>query len=183
MMNSEYKPLFKWLTHYCWRLASDEPFQIWPLEALVRKSITYPYMDFQESTDINMDIYDFWMSVFNFPYKCGYPHWYPSRDIHTRAFCNWYPKTMNIHERISMFIWISVFNHPCFYGYPFGYHWISMGIHTLACYGFSIQGGVGVKSPQQHKILTTPQLDFIKTYNLKPLNTKFSHLPPGFSHL
>jgi len=31
-------------------------------------------MDFQKSTDINMDIHDFWMSVFNYPYKRGYPH-------------------------------------------------------------------------------------------------------------
>jgi len=33
-----------------------------------------------------------------------------------------------------------VFNYPCFYGYPFGYPWISMDIHVLTCYGFSIQG-------------------------------------------
>jgi len=31
----------------------------------------YPYVDFQKSTDINMDIPDFWMLVFNYPYKCG----------------------------------------------------------------------------------------------------------------
>jgi len=41
---------------------------------LVRESITHPYLDFQESTDINMDIQDFWMSVFNYQYKCRYPH-------------------------------------------------------------------------------------------------------------
>jgi len=35
--------------------------------ALVRESIEYPYMDFQKSTDINMDIHDFWMSVFKYP--------------------------------------------------------------------------------------------------------------------
>jgi len=28
----------------------------------------------------------------------------------------------------------------CFYEYPFGYPWISMDIHALICYGFSIQG-------------------------------------------
>ena len=28
------------------------------------------------------------------------------------------------------------------YGYPFGYPWISMDIHVLTCYGFSIQGGI-----------------------------------------
>jgi len=37
-------------------------------------------------------------------------------------------------------LWISVFNYPGFCGYPFGYSWISMGIHALTCYGFSIQG-------------------------------------------
>jgi len=44
------------------------------IETLVRKSITYPYMDFQKFTDINMVIHDFWTSVFNYPYKRGYPH-------------------------------------------------------------------------------------------------------------
>jgi len=43
-------------------------------KALVREFIANPCMDFQKSTDINMDIYDFWMSVFNYPYKRGYPH-------------------------------------------------------------------------------------------------------------
>jgi len=31
-------------------------------------------MDFQKFTDINMDIHDFWTSVFNYPCKCGYPY-------------------------------------------------------------------------------------------------------------
>jgi len=41
-----------------------------------------------------------------------------------------------------MFLWTSVFNYPCFdgYEYPFRYAWISMDIHALTCYGFSIQG-------------------------------------------
>jgi len=39
-----------------------------------RESIAYPYIDFQKFTDINMDIHDFWMSVFNYPYKYGYPY-------------------------------------------------------------------------------------------------------------
>jgi len=43
-------------------------------QSLVRESIANPYMDFQKSTDINMDIHDFWMSVFNYPYKRGFPH-------------------------------------------------------------------------------------------------------------
>ena len=33
------------------------------LLSLVRESIAYPHMDFKKSTDINMDIHDFWMSV------------------------------------------------------------------------------------------------------------------------
>jgi len=41
---------------------------------LVRESIANPCMDFQKFTDINMDIHDFRMSVFNYPYKRGYPH-------------------------------------------------------------------------------------------------------------
>jgi len=45
---------------------------------------------------------------------------------------------MDIHV-----LWISVFSYPCFYGYPFGYPWISIDIHVLTCYGFSIQGNEG----------------------------------------
>jgi len=37
---------------------------------LVRESIAYPFMEFQKSTDINMDIHYFFMSVFNYPYRC-----------------------------------------------------------------------------------------------------------------
>jgi len=46
-------------------------------------------MGFQKSTDINMDIHDFWMSVFNYPYKCGYLHRYPSRDIICKDILQW----------------------------------------------------------------------------------------------
>jgi len=42
---------------------------------------------------------------------------------------------MDIHV---LRIW--VFNYPCFYRYPFGYPWISVDIHELTCYGFSIPG-------------------------------------------
>ena len=80
-----------------------------------------------------MNIHDFWMSVFNYPYKCGYPHWYLSKNIHAMTLCNGYPSTINIYEWISMFLCISVFNYPCFYGYPFGYPWISLDIHALTC--------------------------------------------------
>ena len=34
---------------------------------LVRESMAYPCMDFQKSTDMNMDIHDFRMTVFNYP--------------------------------------------------------------------------------------------------------------------
>jgi len=44
---------------------------------LVREFIVNPCMDLQKSTDINMDIHDFWMSVLNYPYKRGCPQWYP----------------------------------------------------------------------------------------------------------
>ena len=44
------------------------------LETLVLESIAYPYMDFQKSTVIHMDIHDLGMSVFKSRYKCGYPH-------------------------------------------------------------------------------------------------------------
>ena len=70
---------------------NTKPFAEWTKEkfqkkqrALVRESIAYPCMDFQKSTDINMDIHDFCMTVFKYPYKCRYPHWYPSKDIHVK---------------------------------------------------------------------------------------------------
>jgi len=59
--------------------------------SLVRDSIANPWMDFQQSTDINMDSHDFWISASNYPYKRGYPHWYPSTDIHGRTFRNGFP--------------------------------------------------------------------------------------------
>jgi len=37
---------------------------------------------------------------------------------------------------------ISLFILTCFYRYPFGCLWISMDIHALTCYRFSIQGSV-----------------------------------------
>ena len=44
------------------------------LSSLVWESIAYPYTDFRKSKVIHMDIHDFWMSVFNSPYTCRYPH-------------------------------------------------------------------------------------------------------------
>jgi len=110
-------------------------------KSLVQKSIAYPYpyMGFQKSTDINMDIHEFWILVSIYPYKCGYPHSFPSKDIHARTFCNGYPYTTNIHEWISIFLWISVFHYPGFYGFPFGYPWIFMDPLASTCCGFSIQ--------------------------------------------
>jgi len=61
------------------------------LNSLVREPIANPCMDFQKSMDINMDIHDFWMTVFNYSYKLGYPYWYPSTDIHARTFRYGYP--------------------------------------------------------------------------------------------
>jgi len=104
------------------------------------KSTAYPYIDFQKPSVIHMDIHDFWLLVFNSPYKWGYPHWYSSRDIHERTFYNGCPWNMNIHELISVFLCISVFNYSCFNWYPFGYPLISMDIHTWTCYGFSMPG-------------------------------------------
>jgi len=75
--------------------------------------IAYSYMNFRKSTVIHMDIRDFWMSVFKFPYKCGYPHWYPSKDIHARTLFNGCPWNMNIYEWTYMFLRISVFKYPC----------------------------------------------------------------------
>jgi len=49
-------------------------------------------------------------------------------------------QTINIHELISLLLWMSVFNYHCFYGYPLGYLLISMDIHALTWYGFSILG-------------------------------------------
>ena len=63
-----------------------------------------------------------------------------------------------------MFLWISVFKSPCFKGYPFGYPWISMDIHALTCYGFSIQG-TRSKPPVAYRTVlpdfTTPTLNAV----------------------
>ena len=78
--------------------------QQWREGALVRKSIAYPYMDFRKSTVIHLDTHEFWMSLYDFPYyKCEYPQWYPSKDIHARTFYNGRPWNMNIHERTNVF--------------------------------------------------------------------------------
>jgi len=57
-----------------------------------------------------------------------------------------------------MFLWKSVFNYPCFYGYPFGYPWISMDIHALTCYGFSIQGAHKKGKEKKKKKERTPYI-------------------------
>jgi len=104
-----------------------------------RESIAYPYMDFQRSTDINMDIHYFYVSL-----QLSIKVWistliskqgYPFKDIlQWISVNNKYP-WMDIYV-----LWISDFNYWCFYGYPFGNPWISMDIHTLTCYGSSILG-------------------------------------------
>jgi len=105
-----------------------------------RESIAYPYMDFQKSTDINIDIHDFWMSVLSYPFKFWYPHLISKegcqcKDILQWIFVNNKYSWMDIHVLRILF-----FNCPCFYGYPCGYPWISIDIHAFTCYGFSIQG-------------------------------------------
>jgi len=81
-----------------------------------RRSIAYPCMDLEKSTDINMDIHDFWMSVLHYPLawifklisKQGYPYkdilqWisvtnkYPWMDIHV---------FMDISLQLSLLLWI-----------------------------------------------------------------------------
>jgi len=45
-------------------------------------------MYFQKSTDMKMDIHDFWMTVFNYMHTSVDIHIdIPSRDIHARTFC------------------------------------------------------------------------------------------------
>jgi len=85
-------------------------------------------MDFQKSTDINMDIHDFWMSVFNYPYKCGYPHNIQARifmqghsamDIHEQKISmNGNQCFMDISIQLCMILWISIWISLDFYGYP-----------------------------------------------------------------
>ena len=49
-----------------------------------------------------------------------------------------------------------------FYGYPFGYPWISMDIHALTCYEFSIQGWHGRLSNLLYKTDSVVQSQIIK---------------------
>jgi len=81
------------------------------------------------------------MSVFNYPYKCGYPHWYTSKDIHARICKRQLISVKHKYPWLAIHVlWISVYNYPFLYGYAFGYPWISMNIHAWTCHGFSIQG-------------------------------------------
>jgi len=50
-------------------------------------------------------------------------------------------------------LWISVFNYPCFYGHLLGYPWISMDIHALTCYGFSIHGRPSKKKQKKRNTI------------------------------
>jgi len=93
-------------------------------------------MDLRKPTNININIDDFWMSVSNYPYKCGYPHWYPSRDNHARTFCNGYLLKsnypwmdvhvfMDINLQLSMLLWIPLWIFLYLHGYPWmGLLWI-----------------------------------------------------------
>jgi len=97
---------------------------------LVRESMAYLYMDFQKFKVIHLDINDFWMSVFNSPFKCGCAHWYPSKDVHARTFYNGCPWNMNIQRtdihvfmdisiQLSMLSLISIWMSIDFYGYGY----------------------------------------------------------------
>ena len=68
-------------------------------------------------------------SVLKYPYKCGYPYLYLSRNIHTTIFCNEYSQTINIHKWISICLWISVFNYQCFYMDI----WVSLDFYGYPC--------------------------------------------------
>ena len=72
-----------------------------------------------------MTIHDFFMSVFNYPYKSGYLHWYPSRDIHEgHSAMDIRYQWMDIHVfmdislELCTFLWISIWMSLDFHGYP-----------------------------------------------------------------
>jgi len=56
------------------------------LLSLIGISIAYPYMDFQKSTDINMEIHDLWMSVFNNPHEGISMQGHSEKDIRKNEY-------------------------------------------------------------------------------------------------
>jgi len=71
---------------------------------------------------------------------CGYPHWYPSRNIHASTFYNWYPWNINIHpyrtvctdiRRDIHVTWISLSNYSCHHGYPCSFMVIRGGLSVI----------------------------------------------------
>jgi len=78
-----------------------------------------------------MDIYDFWMSVLNYPYKCAYPRWYLRNDIHP---CKDILQLISVEHK-----------YPClgihiFYECQSSIIHSFRDIHAWTSYGFSIQG-------------------------------------------
>jgi len=93
------------------------------------------HMDFQKSTVTHLDIHDFWMLVFNCPYKRGYPHWYPSNDIHART----------LMELCGT--WISTNGYRCFYGYQSSIIYDFMDIHLdIDWFLWMFKHGLGMDS-------------------------------------
>jgi len=112
--------------------------RVGPETSLDRESIAYPCYGFPKTTVIQIDIHDFWMSVFNSPYKCGYPH-----DIQAGISVQGH-STIDIRKTLkSMAIYpyfMDSLQLSMFYGCPFGYLWIYIDIHAWTCRGFSFQG-------------------------------------------
>jgi len=95
--------------------------------SLVRESIPYPCMDFQKSTDINMDIHDFWDDslwlaiqawISTLISKQGYPcknilYWISVKNKYPWTFCEYQSSIihvfMDIHLDILGFLWISMY--------------------------------------------------------------------------
>ena len=93
---------------------------------------------------------------------------YPCKDILQWISVN------NKYLRIDVYVlWISVFNYPCLYGYPFVYPWISMDIHALTCYGFSIRGKPLTSKPDVHQTSTGRPPDVHRTSGGRPKSRTF----------
>jgi len=106
-------------------------------------------MDFRKSTGFHTDIHDFWIQSSILHTSVDEYHMYINVNI-TLISKQGYPckdilQMMDIHVfmdislLLSMLLWISIRIYFDFYGYPLGYPLISMDIHALTCYGFSIQ--------------------------------------------
>jgi len=106
----------------------------------------------------------FFMSFFNNPYKCGYPHWYPSRDIHAKTFCYGYPQTINIHEWISMF-----------YGYQYSI------IHDVMDIRLDIDGSLWISMHYDAMNFRSTGFKFLNLFHSYKIIYKNSLLHTSFS--